>query len=317
MNLHRTADRAIVDSNAQPAPDQLMVTASDLVRHFGVWQDRAARAPVYVLHRGRPRHVLTSVEIMDALCRPHQGQGGAPVDEGDAQRAILLDAIDDLIVITDRDDRICAASSAARIFFGGELNSGVALTAVVAPASVAMLNAAMQRTRATGIAESVDIAALRYPDRHLQCSILPLGGGLLIKLHDLTLADDIAALRAVAAAADASKAALDGVATAQINLRGYLEGEAPTLAAMTRLSAESMASVRFVSLFDIASRAMLGEAIERCLATGAAQALGATILVNHGAPAQVRLGIGVLRRGASVIGAVVTIVASHVDKATN
>jgi hypothetical protein len=45
-----------------------MVTSSDLVRHFGHWQDRAAREPVYILHRGRPRFVLTAIDIMNALC---------------------------------------------------------------------------------------------------------------------------------------------------------------------------------------------------------------------------------------------------------
>ena len=53
-----------------PRPEQI-VTSSDLVRHFGLWQERAARAPLYILHRGRPRFVLTSIETMDALCATH------------------------------------------------------------------------------------------------------------------------------------------------------------------------------------------------------------------------------------------------------
>lgn len=47
-------------------------TASDLVRRFGLWSDRATREPVYVLHRGRPRLVLASVELIELLCRPRE-----------------------------------------------------------------------------------------------------------------------------------------------------------------------------------------------------------------------------------------------------
>ena len=53
-----------------------MVTASDLVRHFGTWRERALRAPVYILHRGRPRLILASVELIEMLCRPQEASDG-------------------------------------------------------------------------------------------------------------------------------------------------------------------------------------------------------------------------------------------------
>jgi hypothetical protein len=75
-----------------------MVTASDLVRRFGHWGERALAAPVYVLHRGRPRLVLASVELIEMLCRPY-----AEADADDAQRvAALLDGSPGMIVIVDR-----------------------------------------------------------------------------------------------------------------------------------------------------------------------------------------------------------------------
>ncbi len=49
-----------------------MTTASDLVRRFGVWSERAARDPVYIMHRGRPRLVLASVELIAKLCLPRE-----------------------------------------------------------------------------------------------------------------------------------------------------------------------------------------------------------------------------------------------------
>jgi len=61
-----------------PADRDDMTTASDLVRRFGLWSDRATREPVYVLHRGRPRLILASVELIEMLCRP-----AVPSDEED------------------------------------------------------------------------------------------------------------------------------------------------------------------------------------------------------------------------------------------
>lgn len=70
---------------APPAPDDRddMTTASDLVRRFGMWSERATREPVYVLHRGRPRLVLASVELIEMLCRPREidGEDRTSLDE--------------------------------------------------------------------------------------------------------------------------------------------------------------------------------------------------------------------------------------------
>lgn len=58
-----------------PADHDDTTTASDLVRRFGHWSERAVREPVYVLHRGRPRFVLASIEFIKMLCRPREGDG--------------------------------------------------------------------------------------------------------------------------------------------------------------------------------------------------------------------------------------------------
>ena len=55
-----------------PADRTDSTTASDLVRRFGVWSERAAREPVYVLHHGRPRLILASVEFIETLQRPRE-----------------------------------------------------------------------------------------------------------------------------------------------------------------------------------------------------------------------------------------------------
>jgi hypothetical protein len=66
-----------------PSDRDDMTTASDLARRFGMWSKRAAQEPVYILHRGRPRLVLASVELIEMLCRPREkeSEDRASIDE--------------------------------------------------------------------------------------------------------------------------------------------------------------------------------------------------------------------------------------------
>ncbi|MBN8815057.1 MAG: hypothetical protein J0J06_06385 [Sphingomonas sp.] len=55
-----------------PADRDDTTTASDLVRRFGLWSERATREPVYILRHGRPRLILASVELIEMLCQPRE-----------------------------------------------------------------------------------------------------------------------------------------------------------------------------------------------------------------------------------------------------
>ena len=132
-------------------------------------------------------------------------------------------------------------------------------------------------------------------------------------VHDTSLIDDLAQLRAADRAHHAAIEAMGAVATARINLRGYLDAPSPTLATLTGLPAESLASVRFVSLFDIGSRVMLGDTIDALLAQGGETAIAATLLINRGDPLPVRIGLAAIRQGAAIAGLAATIAPARTD----
>lgn len=275
-----------------------MVTASDLVRHFGVWQERAARAPVYIMHRGRPRHVLTSIDVMNALCAPHESSDAGPARPVEA----LLDFTTDQLLLTDEALRVTAISLPARRLFAGDARPGVSLDRLVAVPIQPLLVDAARRVIASGTPETLDVTIDRYPGRRYDATLAPHGDGLAILLADASLADEMAAIRATRQAFDGALIAATGVATARINLRGYLDSATESLGAMTGLGLDSLTSVRFVSLVDIASRPALGDAIETVIAGRGALGLGAVLLVNRGAPLPVRIGLSAIRLGAGVTG---------------
>lgn len=298
-------------SQLDPAPgDRHVVTASDLVRHFGAWQDRASRAPVYILHRGRPRHVLTSVDIMQALCAPHDEQRTGGLQ--DNQQA-LLDLTSDIIVLCDENRIITALSRAARGFFVGSAAEGMLLDRLATPATAPFLSDAARRVLATGAPEPAEIAATPYPDRRLDCRLVPYPGGVAIIAHDASQIDDLSRLRALDVAQQAAIAAMGMAATAQINVRGYLDGPSVTLTAMTGLPADSLGSVRFVSLFAIGSRVTLGDTIDMLLTQGGQSAVQASLLVNRGDPLAVRVGLAAIRSGAAIAGIAAAIAVMPTD----
>jgi hypothetical protein len=282
------------------APREHNVTASDLVRHFGVWQERAARAPVYVLHRGRPRLVLTSLEIMDALCAPR----GAS-ERGPDRLAALLDATREVILFCDADGRVTPASRPARAMFGTDTSfSATSLAAFGGE----FLSAAVNRVLASGLAETIEFSPAAHRSRTWLAAIEPAPDGALLLCRDISIDAEAAARRAEATALDDALAAHGGVAVARLTLRGHVEGDARSLGALTRIDAAALATVRFPALFEVGSRVAVGEALDGVLANGTARTLDAGILINRGDPARVRLSISAVRGTSTVEGGLVLLV---------
>jgi hypothetical protein len=172
----------LIDRRASSAPRTDIVTASDLVRQFGVWQERAARAPVYVLFRGRPRLVLTSIEVMEALLAPHlpdrEPQGTDP--------SALLDLIRDMVVIADADLRVAAASRTARAYFGDAVAPGVSADTLVPSTARTRLLRALHHVQSSGVEQTLDLPSPRDSDRLLLIRIEPHCRGVAMLVQDLS-----------------------------------------------------------------------------------------------------------------------------------
>lgn len=280
-----------------PGPEQL-VTSSDLVRRFGLWQERATRMPLYILHRGRARFVLISVETMDALCAAQTPGGRATIDA-----TALLDGIGELVLIAGGDARIVAASRAARAHFGGLAAVGARLDGVAPFATRPFLAAAMQRVIDSGVAERFDFASPVRAGRMLAAMLAPSGSGVALFAQDGTGAREHARTRAVAQAGAQAMAAVGAVAAVTLSPRGYVVDPDAALAALTGLTRDALATIRFVALSEIGGRVALGDAIERVLASGTVEAVDGTLLVNRSAALPVRIGLAPIRNGVAIDGA--------------
>lgn len=160
-----------------------IVTASELVRHFGLWQERAARAPVYVMFRGRPRLVLTSIEVMEALVAPHVPNH----DLSGPDSTALLDLIRDMVIVTDADLRVAATSRTARAYFAESVAVGVSADVLVPVPSRNVLLRALRHVQASGVAQTLDLPSLRGDKRVLTLTIEPHRRGVALLVQDVTM----------------------------------------------------------------------------------------------------------------------------------
>lgn len=293
-----------------PPPPEQRVTSSDLVRHFGVWQERAVRAPLYILHRGRPRFVLASVETMNALCAAHPPApppgAASPIDA-----AVLLDGMRELVVVAAADGTIIASSRTARAHFGASVTPGEAVDQVTTPAARAFLIETIRRVQATGAGSRLEIPSAARDGRTLLLTIEPAGTGIVLFAQDSTPERDAAHALGETRACDAAMLSATGVACATINLRGYPVDPGAALSAMTGLTRDALAMIRFVALAEVAGRVALGAAIEQAMAGATPEPLRVDLLVNRGNPIALKIGLAPLYVGATIAGATAVLVAQR------
>lgn len=275
-------------------PDQ-QVTASDLVRHFGIWQDRAARAPVYIHHRGRLRLVLLSLELMDTLCAPHAGDAATAA----GLVAPVLDTIEEAVVLFDDEGRVVHTNAAARVRLGDGARS-VRRARALSQASGIFLEDAVARVLGSGTGETLDLVPDRFPHRRLHARIDPLPEGCLLLARDATAQEEArlraAELRALERAIEVSNAA----SRARVNPRGYLIDPDAALARMTGTTIEQLATARFLTLIAVGDRARVGDMIEYVSANSAAVGTRANLLVHGATASPVALGLAPVERAGRV-----------------
>lgn len=283
-----------MDVPQSPAPGDI-VTASALVRRFGAWRERALVSPVYILHRGKPRLVLASVELIERVAR------AGDVDRN--RQAALLDGSPEMIVIADRTGAIVAASRSVRARFGERATPGASVGGLVVPDAAAMLLSAIGRVAESTLTETIELALAGEPGRPVSLAIAPHPDGVAIFGRDAAYAaDDRDSF-------DQTFAMSPDAAVARIDEHGFLDGPHTSLSALTGIPGPMLSSMRLVTLFAIESRAEVGAAIAEVAEDGTQRSITAPLLTQN-EPRLVTASIAPRRRGESIHGVVVLILAA-------
>src|SRR5882757_3896933 len=108
------------------------VTAAEITRNFGMWQDRANQAPVVVTHHGRTRCVLLSADAYEAMSS-HSGRAMEPGEQAAIEHTLLVERIDEGFLTLDPVLNLRQVNTLAVMMLGRsrEMLEGLSLADVI------------------------------------------------------------------------------------------------------------------------------------------------------------------------------------------
>ena len=289
----------VTQSTHRATGDLTCVTASNLVRNFGEWQDRALGEPVYILHRGRPKLALASIEFLGRLTR-NLGRG----DDGDA----LIEAFDEPVLIFGDDMRMAQHNRAAASYFGLSNGVGGFGQSSDRPLESAALQLA-RRVATHRIAERIDAALANDGERRVEVSGSPIGDRVLLVVRDLSIREAHARSTALVEATATAIDHQERLATARLNQRGHVAQPSLSLARMTGIPADQLGTTRFSTLFAVQSRVGVGDATERVLRGGEAERIDGDLIVEGSKSRAVSLTLSAIVTRLGVEGAIAVVTA--------
>lgn len=260
------------------------VSASDIVRQFGHWQDKALSSPVYIRHHGRPKLVLTSIDFVEQLVAEHARLGPD-------RRSIeaLLELIDSIVIVTDRNQCVIGMSPPARHHFARSDWHGKTLDDLLPDQMRPIVVRAATDVCETKLSDSFQLRIGPHADRRLDVTVQPFGDGVCIVAHDRTASDERRDRDALDCAVRQTLDILGSVAVLRINLRGFIVRASESFETLSGLSCDAYRSVRLPTLFDIGSRMAVSDAFERAIDEVQPQLVTARLVVNTAAPRTVQI----------------------------
>jgi prevent-host-death family protein len=286
--------------------EPVSVTAGDISRNFGQWQDRALHVPVVVTNHGRPRVVVVSAELYGSLTQGGLVSDGADDHACEIGRSAILQNTSEAFVAWDHDLKVMSANGAFEALVGLNLErlKGQAWDALFPSASQAIIGEQFKRVLRAG--DTVEFEASTSPGGVRRCTMraFPYPGGVAAIVINRTEERDLRRQLDEATAFQAALTSLHDVATARLNVRGVIVGIDAHFVRLSGFKVGELLDCRLTDVVRPSERRALGEAIEQVLRGGPSNVLPATLLVKNGEERGIELGLAAIIRDGVVEGLV-------------
>ncbi len=287
------------------------VSAAEITRNFGLWQDRAAQRPLIVTHHGRPRVVMLSIADYDALAV--QDPVTTANVKADARLSGVLDHLISGFVAFDGDLRFRRVNVVAAAYFERSEESliGQSLEEAIPELRDGLVVSRLRHVIRTGEDVSFDAPVQLHDDRLMRFRLFPYPGGVAALFTNV--AEQLDQLRDAAEQVSLSEArnAHGGVGIGRLNVRGTFAQVESSLAAMAGFDPLKLIGVRLGDLLALNRRVAAGAEIETVLSGGGPRVLDSVMLVNGGQDLPIRVALAEIREGFAVAGATVMITPLH------
>ncbi|MBU3076618.1 PAS domain-containing protein [Sphingomonas quercus] len=283
------------------------VSAAEITRNFGMWQDRAAQGPLVVTHHGRPRVMMLAVEHYEELAAGH-GPAAEEEDLESARLSVVLGQIGSAFAAFDTELRFVRLNAAAVAHFGQPEERLIGRTPEeVFTGREAMIAGHLREALRTGEEMQVDLPAGPNGERLLRMRLFPYPGGVGVTFRNVAGLRNAERAEQEHAALAQARVTHGGVGVGRLGPRATFEHVEEPLAQMAGFAPERLGGVRFTDLLSLPSRAAASDAIEAVLTGQGARAFDSIMLVNGGGELPVRIALAELRDGFAISGAVVMV----------
>ncbi len=292
-----------------------MVSSAEIVRNFGLWQDRASHAPVVVTNRGRPRYVLLSFDAWrDADTQAAMpAMPSAPENCREAEFAALIERMPGGFLILDDHLNVRATSTAAALLIGQPVEAirGAAIDALLDQIGIGIASIELRRVLETGEEARFDLPLPGGDAQRIRGHASPWVNGIALTLHryhepieDRWLVEQ--------RALEHARSAHRGVFVLRLSVRGTVTAVDDRTAAYLGLPRDRMLQARLVDLLALSARAEARDAVETVLSGAApAVAFDSLILTNAGEQRRVTISLAPVAEGFAIGGAMVLITAGN------
>lgn len=276
--------------NSEP----LVVSAGEISRNFGQWQDKALAGPVIVTHHGRSRVVLISAEHYAALETGGVSRGVEEEDETtfETSLAAVLDHTNEAFMALDSRLHVTAVNHVLESLVGRSASQmlGRFWEDIFPGNARAVVGEQLRRALRTGDTVDFETATENGGGRHYLVRAFPYPGGVAALIMNKTAEHEAARELNAARATEAALSAMSRVMIVRLNVRGVLTEVGADFVTLTGFSRDELLTCRLTDIVQPRDRATLGKALEAILQGAGPQELATTLLVKNGDERPVRIG---------------------------
>ena len=284
-----------------------VVTAGEISRNFGQWQDRALNGPVIVTHHGRPRVVLVSAGVYSSW------NTSAPAEQSDgsfeASRAAILDHMAEAFMALDDRLRITAVNHAFKALTGLSASQmiGRSWEDLFPPFTRVVLEERLRQVLASGEAQDFEVAGDGLGRRRYTVRAFPHPGGVAVLVQNRTAEQELRLQAHEAKALEEALGALSEVMVLRMNTRGLLTEVDRPFTKLVGFSEEELGAQRLWDLVRPAEQQALAAALESVMESARAAHLTATLMTRDGGERLVKIGVSAVVDNLTTRGLVATV----------
>ncbi len=271
------------------------VSAAEIIRNFGYWQQQALSHPITVTHHGRARVTLISTEEYERLIAAAGSEAGGPASPA---LEVVLEQMAEGFILLDRNMKITRINAVAEAWFGRDRSEMIGRDPTTAFGNIydTLVGEGLRKALADGEIMNFEAPSALFPERRIRLRAFPYQDGLGVLFVNIS---ELERLRGQAAENKACCLAIEQhpeISMVRLDGRGRVTSADATFETFSGFSAADLSNVRVFDIFAPAARRRIQSAFEEVMSSRAAIEMPAGLIVRQGGEREVTLSMAALVR---------------------